>query len=137
MEASGVVVGEVVTDFQPSFAAKSGKLPPSGSSVLSRLQNDSVWVGPGRRCRNSCPTGYAPCYAAACVLRLSEPRRRASALKALSYLRRLSSDASLLLTVITEEICVLLLSTLPRPPHRPMRVLPTPMATATPASRLP
>ena len=57
------------------------------------------------------------CCAAACVLRLSDARRNASALKASSYLRRLSGDAPFFLAVITEEIYVLLLSGLPRPPQ--------------------
>src|SRR4051812_547355 len=57
------------------------------------------------------------CRAADWVLRLSLARRRASALKASSYLRRLSGDAPLGFAAITEEIYVLLLSVIPRPPH--------------------
>jgi hypothetical protein len=52
---------------------------------------------------------------AAGVLRLSLTKRRASALKASSYLYRLSGDAPLVLIAITEEIYVLLLSAYPRP----------------------
>jgi hypothetical protein len=55
------------------------------------------------------------CRAAVWVLRLSLTRRRASALKASSYLRRLSGDDPLVFAVITEEIYFLLLSVLPRP----------------------
>ena len=57
------------------------------------------------------------CRAAACVLRLSPARRSASALNASSYLRRLSGDDPLVLVAMTEEIYVLLLSTIPRPPQ--------------------
>jgi cytochrome bd-type quinol oxidase subunit 1 len=57
----------------------------------------------------------------ACVLRLSEARRRASALKASSYLRRLSGIFLLFSTLLTQELYVLLLYTLSRPPH--LRVL--------------
>ena len=42
---------------------------------------------------------------------------QAAALKASSYLRRLSSDIPLVLVTITEEIYVLLLSVMPKPPH--------------------
>jgi len=48
------------------------------------------------------------CRAAACVLRLSAARRRDSALKASSYLRRLSGDDPLDFIVMTEEIYFLL-----------------------------
>ena len=70
------------------------------------------------------------CRAAACVLRLSLARRRASALKTLSYLRRLSSDDPLVFAVITEEIYVLLLSALPSPPQ----IIDTPAPTAGPGT---
>jgi hypothetical protein len=46
---------------------------------------------------------------AACVLRLSEARRNASALKASSYLRRLSGVFLLFSALMTQEIYVLLL----------------------------
>ena len=49
------------------------------------------------------------CGAAAWVLRLSEARRRASALKVSSYLRRLSGVVLLLFVLLTQEIYVLLL----------------------------
>jgi hypothetical protein len=57
------------------------------------------------------------CSAAACVLRLSLAKRRASALNASSYLRRFSGDAPLAYAAITEEIYALLLSGLTRPPQ--------------------
>ena len=49
------------------------------------------------------------CWAAAWVLRLSEAKRSASALKASSYLRRLSGVVLLLFVLMTQEIYVLLL----------------------------
>ena len=57
------------------------------------------------------------CRAVACVLRLSEARRSASALNASSYLRRLSGDAPFVLVAMTWEIYVFLLSVMPRPPQ--------------------
>jgi hypothetical protein len=62
------------------------------------------------------------CRAAACVLRLSLAKRSASALNASSYLRRLSGDVPLNLVAMTEEIYVLLLSVLPRPPQDASRI---------------
>jgi hypothetical protein len=56
------------------------------------------------------------CWAAACVLRLSEAKRSASALNASVYLRRLSSVVLLLFVLMTQEIYVLLLCALIRPP---------------------
>ena len=61
------------------------------------------------------------CRAAGSRLRLSLARRSASALKASSYLRRLSGDVPLVLASITEEIFVLLLSVVPGPPHPEQR----------------
>jgi len=40
MPSLGVVVGDVVADFELGF----GQLPPSSSSALKRLQNDSAWA---------------------------------------------------------------------------------------------
>ena len=57
------------------------------------------------------------CCAAACVLRLSVAKRNASALKASSYLRRLSGVVLLFFAVMTQEIYVLLLCASTRPPH--------------------
>ena len=41
MPALGVVIGEIMADFQPRFR-EIRKLPPSSNSVLSRLQKDSA-----------------------------------------------------------------------------------------------
>ena len=57
------------------------------------------------------------CWAAACVLRLSEAKRNASALKVSSYLRRLSGVCLLFSALMTQESYILLLCALTRPPH--------------------
>jgi hypothetical protein len=57
------------------------------------------------------------CRAAAWVLRLSQAKRKASVLNASSYLGRLTGGGPLDFAAMREEIYVLLLSSLARPPH--------------------
>jgi hypothetical protein len=87
----------------------------SGSRATSSLPTSATSCA---CCQRESSLGLMPnCRAAAWVLRLSDARRRASALNASSYLRHLSGDVPLFLAVITDEIYVLLLSGIPRPPQ--------------------
>jgi len=43
MPALGVIIGELVADFQAALL-KRRKLPPASKAVLSQLQNDSAWA---------------------------------------------------------------------------------------------